>query len=88
MYICVYTCIPTPPISMIVYVVCEFVRVIHLFFIRRRLRFDEDFNGGLQCYFLVLVIIPGLYIYDRHSITTCFAVMDFSDFFCNKDFPE
>ena len=51
MYICVYTCIPTPPISMIVYVVCEFVRVIHLF-IRRRC--DEDFNGGLQCYFLVL----------------------------------
>ena len=75
---CVYTCTSIPPISMIVYMWCvsSFESFIYIYSKSTR-RFDEDFNGRLQCYFLVLVIIPGLYIYDRHSITTCFAVMDF-----------
>ena len=50
---CVYTCTSIPPISMIVYVVCEFESFIYLF---DRRRFDEDyFNGRSQCYFLVVI---------------------------------
>ena len=55
MYICVYTCISIPSLSMIVpsmWCVSSFESFIYLF---EEERFDEDFNGGSQCYFLVVI---------------------------------